>query len=158
MASQNKNSESNQESVKLLHGQFYVYDKLPENVVVDRLVNPLSQEEIADRWRMVLPRPSKNRPVHHYNVYLSYLPEHLWCHLKLYTNSNGITQYRLLRDNIYNYSIKQTPSDSLLFDLYREVTNYTINNGRIRELLNNSDLQNYKHGGWLILRARRMIS
>lgn len=156
MAPKNKNSESIQEPVKLSHGQFYVYDKFPENVVVERLINPLSQEELADGWRMVLPRPSKNRSVHHHSVYLSYLPEHLWRYLKLYTNSDGVEQFRVLRDNIYHYSVKRTPYDSLLLDLYREVTRYVPNVDRIRDLLTNTDLQNYKHGGWLMLRARNM--
>lgn len=159
MAHNNKTSESNQvESVKLSHGQFVVRDRLPENVVVERLINPLTQEELADGWRMVLPRSSKTRPVHHHSVYLSQLPEHLWRYLKLYTNSDGVEQFRVLRDKIYHYSVRRTSYDRLLLELYREVTRQDRypNPERVRGLLNNSDLQNYKHGGWLMLRAKKM--
>lgn len=152
MASNNKSSNS----IKLSHGQFIVYDKFPDNEIVERVVNHISQEEMADGWRMVLPRPSKNRPVHHYSVYLSQLPEHLWRHLKLYTNSEGVEQYRMLRDKIYHYSVKRTPDDDLLLDLYREVTKRSLNVVHIRELLNTIDLQNYKHGGWLMIRAKKI--
>lgn len=155
---QNKTHQSQEQQVKLLHGQFFVYDRFPENVTVERLVNPLTQEELADGWKMVLPRPSKNRPVHHYSISLSYLPEHLWKYLKLYTNADGVTQYRVLKDKVYHYSVKHTPYDYLLLNLYKAVTNKTTNHKRIRDLLNYTDLQNYKHNGWLMIRARKMVS
>jgi hypothetical protein len=141
--------------VKLSHGQFVVYDKFPENVFVERVINPLSQNDLAEGWQMVLPKPNKNRPTHHYSLYLSELPPHLWKFLKLYTNEDGIQQYRLVRDNIYIYSIRHSQFDDQLIELFEQITTTNPNLNYMQTLV--SQLENHNVTGWLMTRARKML-
>lgn len=156
MSPKNK-SVNNQvpEPVKLSHGQFVVYDKFPENVVVERVVNPLTQEDLADGWQMVLPRQRKDRPTHHYSVYLTELPQHLWKYLKLVTNEDGVQEYELLRDNIYVYSVKRSRYDNLVRDLFNQVTAVHPNMTQMHSLV--SELESAHIKGWLMIRAKRML-
>ena len=55
--------------------------KLGHFCVNDTVITPLNQEELADGWRMVLPKSSQYKKQHFFNIQLSHLPEHLWRHV-----------------------------------------------------------------------------
>ena len=138
--------------VGLKHGQFYIKpnkDK-PEKI----LVESLKQEDYADGWNMILPRLHKNTTTHHFRIYLSNLPPHLWG--KLYIGEENY--YKQIRDNIYTYSVKISKYDDELFELYKYV-NFNVsapfNIDKISKYF--IVLQNARIKGWIMTRAYNIL-
>ena len=58
---------------------------------VELLIDPLSQNDMAEDWRLVLPSINRTSTRHHFNIYLSQLPQHLW--YKLFQENNNNTTH-----------------------------------------------------------------
>jgi hypothetical protein len=131
---------------KLGLGQFYVGSTL---------CNPISQEDLANGWRMVLPKSSPYVKQHIYNVELSYLPEHLWHKVNRRNMRASEENYPNIYDGIYTYWVKQTTYDNLMFELFEEMRQLHPNEDTIRNLV--SELEQHRVKGWLMIRARQFL-
>jgi len=154
------NTACSQQAQGLKHGQFKVVSKSLENQPTEYIINPHSQEEYADGWSQVLPRVNKNSTTHHFNVYLSQLPPHLWKLIRRETDKNGIEQYLTIFDNIYTYTITPSPTDDDVFKLYELVTKQYPNNAdlqNIRDLHKILETGNNRVKGWLMMRAKKLF-
>jgi hypothetical protein len=145
------------EKRKLGLGQFYVDDVV---------ISPLNQEELADGWRLVLPKSNPSNKQHMFTVQLSQLPEHLWRHVntnRTYkserVNSNdekeSETYYMPISDGIYTYNVKVSEHDHLLFELFNLIASRNPNIEQIRTAIEN--LEQFRVKGWLMIRARRFL-
>jgi hypothetical protein len=150
----NEDTNLNVESDNRTHqGQFYVYQKHSDNTKTKVLVNPLSQDELARGWSLVLPRVRNDTRIHHFKIFLSHLPEHLWN--KLHTDNDNL-HYNVISDNIYRYSVQKTDNDNYIKELYRHVMKRNFNSIIVKELYDNLKNENVK--GWLMIRARYLLS
>jgi hypothetical protein len=132
--------------------------KLGQFVVNDVIIPPLNQEELADGWRMVLPKTKSSTKQHFFNIYLSHLPEHLWERLnakKTYKSEENVTYYNAIIDRIYTYNVKVSEYDNLLFELFNVVTSKYPNIEQVKNLVENLEQQRVK--GWLMIRAKRLL-
>ena len=122
-----------------------------ENVQV--LIDPLSQNDMAEDWRLVLPTTNKTSTRHHFNVYLSQLPLHLWYKLK----QENTEYYRTIQDNIYSYSVKISQSDDNLFKLFDllNTPDYRVHLEKIRNLY--SDLYKENVRGWIMIKTKKLL-
>lgn len=140
--------EKQMKDVGLKVGQFHcVIDNQ------DYIINPLSQDDIASGWQTVLPRVYKHSTIHHFNIYLSQLPPHLWSQYKKFKSVEKpqIT----LHDRIYHYTIKQSKYDDNILALYNEVSRPYPKRAVISEIYN--QLDNQKIRGWIMTRSRFYI-
>lgn len=137
----------------LRHGQFYVYYKNTDFNNVKVLVNPLSQDEIADGWSLVLPHARKNSTTHHFSVYLSQLPPHLWSKVKV--DTKNCDAYKEIKDNIYTYSLKMSKHDDEIRKLYNLLL---VKYPNIEEVADQYKvLQSARVKGWIMTRAHRIM-
>ena len=138
---------------KTSQGQFYVYQKHENNTKSIVLVNPLSQDELAHGWSLVLPRVSNKTRIHHFKIFLSHLPEHLWKHLH---SDNDTLHYNVISDSIYKYSVQKTANDEYIKELYSYLMKRNFNNNKVKQLYDYLKNENVK--GWLMIRARYLLS
>jgi hypothetical protein len=134
-------------------GQFYVY-VLNNDIKTKELINPLSQNELAHGWSLVLPRVNSKTRIHHFNIFLSHLPEHLWN--QLHDNHTSNLYYNVITDKIYRYSVKKSENDNKLKELYNNVMNRKFNSDRIKELY--TSLKNNNVKGWLMIRVSMLLN
>jgi hypothetical protein len=137
------------------------------------VVNPLTQKELADGWRLVVPRvkttrvqlTSNNRTFFKhkknykiFRIVLSQLPEHLWC--KLYTRyEDGEYSHSIAKDGMYLYIVKESPVDREIHELYNYcfLNSYDNNDlDRMRDLIR--VLEDNDTSGWVLLRAKMIIN
>lgn len=118
-------------------------------------ISPLTQNEIADGWNLVLPKNNNKTTTHHFSVYLSQLPVHLWKHLELVEDKNGSEHYKTIQDKIYYYSVKMSKYDDQIKELYNQVMSDTPSITRITELYN--ELEQNRVKGWVMIKAKEMI-
>ena len=155
-------------AIKNKYGSFTV-DVNGEEVVV----NPLSQKELADGWRLVLPKVKSrrvtlshgNRKIIKYKknykifrINLSQLPEHLWSVLNS-KYEDGQYSHSVAKDNMYLYIVKETPVDKEIRQLYDYFCykNYTTEDLEdMRNLV--TVLEDNNVTGWVLLRAKMIIS
>ena len=124
---------------------------------VDIVCKSLTQEDYADGWRTVLPKPRKNKqPVHHWSVTLAQLPPHLWSKIRQpFYNSNGEKTYHVIKDKNYYYSVMPSEFDDTLISLYDELQEpFHFNVDRIREHLDELGNMN----SWLVIRGRKIVN
>jgi hypothetical protein len=139
----------------------------------DVVVNPLSQKELSEGWRLVVPKVKSSRVVLSYGnkkvlknkknykifrINFSQLPEHLWCkvHEKY---EDGQYSHSVARDNMYLYIIKDSPVDKEIKELYNYLfyKNYTDEIVQsIKDLV--TVLEDNNISGWVLLRAKMIIS
>ena len=143
--------QTNQTNTGLKHGQFKV--KFP-NDDISYIVNPLSQDEIAEGWQHVLPAATKKATIHHFSIYLSQLPPHLWKYLKKRT-VEGNDEYYPVQDKIYHYSIKLTKHDRYVFALYEQVMKQYPDYDKVIQLYDYLD--QYRIKGWIMTLAKNML-
>lgn len=137
----------------LKFGQFYVYQKQSDDTKMKVLINPLSQDELANGWSLVLPGVSKNTRIHHFKIFLSHLPEHLWN--KLHINNDDPEYYDVISDKIYRYSVQRSANDNYIKELYNCIMNCNFNSFKVRELYDYLKNNNVK--GWLMIRTRHLL-
>ncbi len=163
MTSQSKVSEITTQDSKvkesgLKHGQFKVKMQNADKQSVEVIVNPPTQEDYAEGWNLVLPREHKNSTTHHFSVYLSQLPPHLWHAVRTVYDEDGSEQYAKIFDNIYHYTVKQAKTDSDVFALYNLVTKQHsyLYQEQISKLYKQLEQQRVK--GWVMLRAKSIMN
>jgi len=148
-------NEKNHHESGLKHGQFYVHHRNTDGKRVKLLVNPLSQEEIADGWSQVLPVPHKKSTIHHFSVYLSQLPPHLWNRVRHHTNPEKSDTYHVIKDNIYTYSVKVSKHDNEIRKMYNLVR---ANRPNLEEISQQFKLlQSARVKGWVMTRAHHLM-
>ena len=139
-------------------GQFKVKLKIvasPSNTFEEHIVSQLSQEELAEGWRLVLPKAYKSSTIHHFNVYLTQLPPHLWSRLRVRHSLNDTNYYITCRDQVYHYTIKSSKYDEQILVLYTEVMRRNPNVKLVSEIYNS--LNKHSIRGWLMTRAKYII-
>jgi hypothetical protein len=138
-------------------GQFQI--KNGENNLI---INPLSNDELAENWQLKLPNKFKHKQTYHFSIYLSELPPYLW--EKFFNNikskNNVIIDnkifYPIINDNIYTYSIKQTQYDDDVINLYNEIIKIEYNINNINKLYNNLKHLNMK--GWINIKTKQILN
>jgi hypothetical protein len=134
------------------HGEFSVYLKKGTNPNYSRfLCSPLTQNELADGWQLVLPRRTRNNESFHFNVQLSELPPYLWYKLQEDFTNGG---YKTVKYNIYHYTVKKSSMDDMCQQLYKLVHMNNPNKDRISRLV--SKLESHKMRGWLLIKAKQL--
>ena len=136
------------EETHIKHGEFYVYHKSDKDVVKKVLISPLTQEEIADGWTLILPNVTKKSTIHHFNIYLSHLPPHLWRYI------TG-EEKQEITDKIYKYSIKKSKHNKNVLLLYNLLHSRYLNIQKIENIF--KLLQNSSVKGWLMIKAYNVI-
>lgn len=148
-------SKQTTKSSGLKLGQFKAHLKLEGNSIQSCLVDTLTQEELADDWRIVLPGAGKKSSIHHFSVYLSQLPPYLWNLIKTKKDENNEEYYVTIIDNIYHYSIKKSKSDMDVHNLYTEIMRTIPDLAKVSLLVNELEQQRVK--GWIMIRAKKML-
>ncbi len=151
----NKSESFQQKDHGLKHGQFKVRMKTVDNTYEEHIVDPLTQDEYAEGWNLVLPKETKKSTTHHFSVYLSQLPSHLWHAIHLKYDQDGNEYYATIFDNIYNYTIRQSKSDNDVLKLYNQVTQKYPNLQKVEYLTKILEQQRVK--GWVITRAKSLL-
>jgi hypothetical protein len=137
------------------HGQFKATIKTSDEKTVEYVVNPPTQEELADGWRLIVPHRSKNSTVHHFSVYLSQLPPYLWKAL-CSSWTDDTEHYNFIDDGIYQYSVKMSKHDEDIKKLFSHVMKQYPNKSQVAKLYNHLEKQRVK--GWLMIRAKNIIN
>jgi len=153
MQQQVENHENDHHESGLKHGQFYVNQECLEGKIIKVLIDPPSQEDIADGWNIVLPQANKYSTIHHFSVYLSQLPPHLWNKVKVNSERDDI--YEEITDNIYKYSVKVSKHDDEIHKMYNLVLAKYPNIEDIRTQF--KTLQNARVKGWIMIRAHKIL-
>ncbi len=150
-------TESNQQKdPSLKHGQFKVKVKTIDDQYEEHIVDPLTQDEYAEGWNLVLPKETKKSTTHHFSIYLSQLPPHLWHAVRLEYDHEGNEHYSTIFDNIYNYTVKQSRSDNDVFKLYKLVCQNYPNLQKVEHLYKTLEQQRVK--GWVMTRAKSLLN
>jgi len=139
----------------LKHGQFKVNMRFGEKEVRNCVIDSLTQDDYADNWRLVLPKVHYDSTIHHFSVYLSQLPPHLWNRLSKSYDFKGNMYYDTINDRIYQYTVKPSNHDEKILDLYREITKNHPDKRKIMPIYRYLEEQRVK--GWIMIRARCLI-
>lgn len=171
MSGQGQVNKKNKNSFHLKLGQFVVKRKYSDCLQPneDIIVSPLTQKELADGWKLVLPKKKKVSSLHEFNINLVELPKHLWSKLKCYDNKQlykpppGLEDiveptenkkiintkcYSKIVDNIYEYTVNYNESDDTALKLYKELLKLNRNTQKIINFYNFLNELNLK--GWLL--------
>ena len=139
----------------------------------DVVVNPLSQKELAEGWRLVIPKVTStriklsygNKKVIKYKknykifrINLSQLPDHLWGNLNE-KYEDGQYSHSVAKDNMYLYIVKETPVDKEIRQLYNYLY-YRNYDPSVLESMKNlvTILEDNNATGWVLLRAKMLIN
>lgn len=159
MSNQNEINESSQVETDhkpetgLKHGQFYVYNTTLDGKENKILINHPSQEDIAEGWSLVLPRARKDSTIHHFSVYLSQLPPHLWN--RVMVDHSKSDSYHEITDNIYKYSVRMSKHDNEVRRLYSLMQAKYLNLEEIAQQF--KILQSARVKGWVMIKAHRIL-
>ena len=152
----NKSESSQQKEHGLKHGQFKVSIRTKDNQYEEHVIDPLTQDEYAEGWNLVLPKETKKSTTHHFSVYLSQLPPHLWHAIRLEYDQDRNERYATIFDNIYNYTIRQSKSDNDILKLYKLVIQNYPNLQKVEHLYKILEQQRVK--GWVMTRAKSLLN
>lgn len=133
-------------------GEFFINQMIDGDINIVK-VSPLSQEEIADGWKQVLPKAHPSTKTHQFKIYLSQLPPHLWGKIKW--NTDIIETYPQISDRIYKYTIKKTKYDLHILQLYNHINQKYISFDELQKQVNY--LQSNHIKGWVILKALSIL-
>lgn len=142
------------ETVNLKLGQFLIYQNV-DNKLKYFVVSQLTQDELADGWKLILPTKRGYSTVHHFSVYLSQLPSYLWPKVNFNTRNTESNYYNKIHDKIYEYSVKKSKHDNDVLRLYRELNKVSPNKQLIDYLYHSLEVNHVK--GWLMIRARNFV-
>lgn len=121
----------------------------------DVVCKPLTQEELADGWQLVLPKSSKTQPIHHFSVTLAQLPPYLWRYYRKDFQEDGKEFFPIIKDGIYYYSVNQTKYDDVLRELFGLMNKRQPDRNEVKRLLDQLENQ---VSGWLVIKARNYLS
>jgi hypothetical protein len=119
------------------------------------VINPLTQKELSEGWKLRLPKVNKRSVIHHFSVHLSQLPYHLWKRVRTYSDEDGNDCYSDINDNIYKYNVRYSKYDTLVRELGAQVMGRVPDMNYVRSLYNR--LVEHRVKGWVMLRARRVL-
>jgi hypothetical protein len=142
-----------------------------------QVVNPLTQKELADGWRLVLPKARseriiisngkkkftrRNKLYKIFRINLSQLPEHLWDRRRT-IYEDGVFSHYIVKDNLYLYIVNQTPVDNEITQLFNYVNlkNNSINLDENDMLCIRSHVQTLEDNdvkGWVYIRGKRLLA
>jgi hypothetical protein len=134
-------------------GEFFINQIIDGDINIVK-VGPLSQEEIADGWKQVLPKPHPATKTHQFKIYLSQLPPHLWGKIKW--NTDIIDTYPLISDRIYKYTVKKTKYDLYILQLYKHINQKYIDFDELQKQV--EYLQSNHVKGWVIMKALSLLN
>lgn len=154
MASTSYNLSNQEQSVNTVQLGQYTVTHRTNNVNVTVTVDPLTQEEMAEGWQQVLPRSSGRLPQHHFSVYLSQLPPHLWSRLDRHLYGKGL--HGTIRNRIYSYSVRSSKYDDTVMKLYDELNKTSPNKDVVSRLYSYLDRNRVK--GWIMIRAKNFLN
>ena len=136
---------------------------------VEKIVNPLSQSELADGWEQVVPRPRSKlyfvtrngsnlrrtkKLKHYFKIDLSKLPENLWGKLKQ-VYEEGIYSYSIVENKRFVYIVNPSVVDDEIKELKNLISKDNFDQERAMELL--QILEDNDIHGWVIIRAKNRI-
>jgi hypothetical protein len=133
-------------------GDFFVNQIIDGDINIVK-VSPLTQEEIADGWKQVLPKAHPSVKTHQFKIYLSQLPPHLWGKIKW--NNDIIDTYPLISDRIYKYTVKKTNFDLDILQLYNHIIHKHIVYDELKNQVKYLQSNNVK--GWVMLKALSIL-
>jgi len=149
-------------NIKLDFGQFIIKNGKKKKLKISNIseksindipdyyiANPLSQTELAEGWKLLLPK-NKNI-IHHFTINLLQLPSHLWKKIIKYNEYDFI-----IKDRIYEYSIIESEYNDTILNLYYELF---INKKKDYKLINElyDILIDSKLKGWLLEYTKNII-
>jgi hypothetical protein len=126
---------------------FYFYNK---NMKKYEDVKYISQNDLAEGYKQVIPSYSNKKLINHFSITLCYLPDYLWKYLK----KEGET-YKIIKDGLTRYSIVETNQDELMVNLFNEIKKSNPNVEKLSLLVN--EIDESQHNSWLILRAKYYV-
>ena len=163
-------NKKNKNNCHLKLGQFIVKKRYADNLQLneDIIVSPLTQKELVEGWKLILPKKQKISTLHEFNINLVELPKHLWSKLKCYDSKQlykpppgledieptenkkiiNTKYYSKIIDKIYEYNVNYNDSDDIALELYKELLKVNSNTKKIIELYN--ILNELKLRGWLL--------
>ena len=140
----------------LQHGEFKLQIKTTDNQKSEIVIKPLKADELADGWRVQLPRRTTNSETYHFSYTLDKLPPYLW--KKIRDDVNDKDNYAMIHDNIYEYIIKKTPQDDELFELYELLNQFNPDIERVKDLFDILQKASIKEKeSWIMIKAHKMI-
>jgi hypothetical protein len=144
-------------SQSLKHGEYKVTIKKIDshNDIISEVVTvkPLNQEDLANGWLRV--KPKKKDIIHHFSIYLSQLPSNLWKKVRRSFSKDKTSDYYIkIKHGNYHYSIKNSPNDEMIFELYRNIMSSTPNIKKIKDIY--KELNNNRVKGWIMIKAENM--
>ena len=135
---------------KLNH--FYILDRKKSEYIK---VKYLTQQELAEGWRQIVPRTNEKKLVNHFCITLAFLPEQFWKKLiKIKYDIND--SYKIIIDGLTRYTIIETNQDDIMIKLFNELSQKYLNILLLNKYINDLDIS--QHTGWLVLRAKYYIS
>lgn len=160
------------------YGSFDVEVMSENGKVTTHTVNPLSQQELSNGWRLVLPKKrminvsfekdGDNKKIRKTNesffkINLAQLPPHLFSKCKQVYRRNNFIQYTA-RDNCYVYIVQPTPVDEEIKKLIKYLELYENNSCNVTEehlqdikecvnLLNENEIR-----GWVLLKVSKIFN
>jgi len=131
---------------------FYVLNK---NKGEYNEVKYLTQHELAEGWRQVVPTNCEKKLINHFSVTLAFLPEQFWRRLRK-VRSGGDDSYKIISDGITKYTIIETNQDDTMINLYNELLKKQPNGILLSKYITELDVS--QHTSWLVLRAKHYIN
>jgi hypothetical protein len=119
-------------------------------------INNISQEEIAEGWKLKLPYKRVNQDNINIIINLSELPPHLWniyIDKILYNNNDDI--YIKIYDKILLYNIIKSEHNDLLLNLYNEINKLYPHKKKLIEYYNYCKINNIN--GWIIIKLEKLL-
>lgn len=136
---------------------------------VEKMINPLTQNELAEGWEQVVPSPrskvyfiTKNgsnfrrtkKLKHYFKIDLSKLPENLWDKLKP-VYEEGLFSYSIVQNKIFVYIVNPSVVDNEIRELYCLINQQHFNKEKAMKLL--QVLEDNNIHGWVVIRAKNLI-
>lgn len=131
---------------------FYVFNK---NKGEYNEVKYITQNELAEGWRQVVPNSGEKKLINHFSVTLAFLPEQFWRKLRK-IRSGGDDSYKVIVDGITRYTIIETNQDDTMINLFNELSRKKPDVLLLTKYINELDVS--QHTSWLVLRARHYIN
>ena len=138
-------------------------------------ISPLSQQELAEGWRLVLPKRIKKNNNNNedinirktnksfFKINLAQLPPHLFNRLKSIYREGGFLHY-IVHDNCYVYIVNPTQVDNEIKNLFKYCQLYDSGftlftdeeNKEIKNSLFNVNELDIK--GWVVMKSNRLFN
>jgi hypothetical protein len=139
-----------QDRPKRKPNHFFIFNKTEQKL---EEVKYLSQKELSEGWRQVMPRMHNRKLLNNFSITLCFLPDYLWSSLYKFKNNEG--DYIINDGARTRYTIIETNQDDIMINLYNELKKVRPDNETLLSYIN--DLDESQHNSWLVLRAKTFI-